>query len=442
MRLLLTHGFFLCEDEKERGIMRPYPPLGLLYLCAYLRERGFDADIYDSTFGSKADLLRLIESEPPAWLGVYGNLLTRRNVVEIATHAHACGWRVILGGPEPAQYAEEYLAAGAEYVVPGEGETVLAALLSGDPAPPGVIYRDPTGAIIATAPAPLIRDLDSLPWPARSAIDIRKYLAAWRALHGKGSVSLITARGCPFECRWCSHSTYGRSHRRRSVTSVADEVEWIIEHYQPEMVWYADDVFTIRPDWTIAYAAEMRRRGLRVPFECITRADRLDARTADALAALGCFRVWIGSESGSQRILDAMRRGVRLEQVRNAVDLVRARGIETGMFLMWGYDGEEIDDIEATVDHVKACRPDTYLTTVSYPIKGTGYYDDVSTRLVRLGEWSQSTDRDVRIRGRHSRRFYQFADDFLRASMELPDNPLRVSAARAALETTFGEAEA
>ena len=301
MRLLLTHGFFLCEDEKELAIMRPYPPLGLLYLHAYLRQRGFDVDIYDSTFGSKANLFRILETEAPEWLGVYGNLLTRRNVVEIAAHARACGWRVILGGPEPSQYAEQYLDAGAEYIVSGEGETTVARLLSGDSVPPGIICRDSSGAVVRTAPAPLIPDLNSLPWPAREAIDIRCYLAAWRQRHGKGSVSLITARGCPYECRWCSHATYGRTHRRRSVTSVADEVECIVKQYQPEMVWYADDVFTIRPEWTIAYAAEMKRRNLHVPFECITRADRMDAFvTASQLSRVlvASLRTLAGTSSG------------------------------------------------------------------------------------------------------------------------------------------------
>ena len=133
-----------------------------------------------------------------------------------------------------------------------------------------------------------------------------------------GSVSLITARGCPYHCRWCSHSTFGKTHRRRSVGSVADEAEWILDRYQPEMLWYADDVFTIHTGWTLAYAAEMKRRGIRVPFECITRADRFSAPVAAALAEMGCFRVWIGSESGSQRVLDAMQRGVQVEQVRDS----------------------------------------------------------------------------------------------------------------------------
>ena len=161
----------------------------------------------------------------------------------------------------------------------------------------------------------------------------------------------------------------------------------------------ADDVFTIHHGWLERYAAEMKRRGLRIPFECITRADRMTPRVAEQLAELGCFRVWIGSESGSQRILDAMERGVTVEQVREAVGWLQAQGIQTGMFLMWGYEGEELADIEATYEHVQACRPDVFLTTVSYPIKGTPYYDEVAPKLVTLGAWNATTDRDVQ----HSR---------------------------------------
>ncbi len=422
--------------------MRPYPPLGILYLSAYLRGKGFDVDVYDSTFGCKQELFEILERGPAGWLGIYGNLLTRANVLAIAQRARAAGWRVALGGPEPANYAEEYLCGGADYIVIGEGELTLEQLLSGNPAPDGVVYRERGGGIVRTPPAAQIPDLDSLPWPDRERIDLTRYLSAWRERHGMGSVSLITARGCPYQCRWCSHSTYGTTHRRRSVRNVAGEAEWILNRYSPEMLWYADDVFTIHTGWTIRYAAEMKRRGIRVPFECITRADRFSEPVAAALAEMGCFRVWIGSESGSQRILDAMQRGVKVDQVRKAVGLAKTHGIQTGLFLMWGYDGEQIEDIEATVEHVRACRPDVYLTTVSYPIKGTPYYEQVQDRLVRIGPWQASTDRDVRIRGRHSRRFYQFADDLLRSSLETPENPIRIAAARAALEAAFGEVEA
>ena len=442
MRLLLTHGFFLAEDLKEQQILRPYPPLGILYISAYLSSRGFDVDVYDSTWGSREELFRVLDAGPPAVLGLYANLLTRSNALAIIQRAQVNGWKVIVGGPEPANYAEEYLAAGADYVVPGEGERVIERLLMGDPAPDGVVYRDhSTGSVVRTAPAEQIRDLDSLPWPDRERIDISRYLAAWRGKHGVGSVSLITARGCPYSCRWCSHSTYGKTHRRRSPAGVADEAEWILKHYRPEMLWYADDVFTIHHGWTLKYAAELKLRGIQVPFECITRADRLNPQIADTLAEMGCSRVWIGSESGSQRVLDAMERGVRVEQVQEAVELARSRGIESGMFLMWGYEGEQIEDIEATVEHVKHCRPDVFLTTVSYPIKGTGYYSDVRDKLVRIGEWSNSTDRDWQIRGRHSRRYFQFADELLRRSMDPSPDGARIAAAREGLRATAAEVE-
>jgi radical SAM superfamily enzyme YgiQ (UPF0313 family) len=434
MDLLLTHAYFLHEDPKELQIMKPYAPLGLLYLSSFLRSRGFDVEIYDSTFGSRDELFRLLETQPPAILGLYVNLMTRPVALTILNRAVACGWKVVVGGPEPSNYPDRYLAAGAWAVASGEGELALAALLAGA-APesvPGLHLR--TGS---TGPACLVPDLDQAPWPDRERIDIDRYLNAWRDHHGASSVSLITARGCPYHCRWCSHSTFGKSHRRRSPVGVVDEVEWILDRYHPDMLWMADDVFTIHHGWLDQYAAEMKRRGHRIPFECITRADRVTPRVADQLAELGCYRVWIGSESGSQRILDAMERGVTVTQVREAVGQLKARAIQTGMFFMWGYEGEDLSDIDATYEHVKACSPDVFFTTVSYPIKGTPYYDEVSEKLVQLAPWHEATDREVRIRGRHSRRFYQFADQLLR-SQTLDEAAL----ARAGLREAYTEVEA
>jgi radical SAM superfamily enzyme YgiQ (UPF0313 family) len=421
MDLLLTHGYFLNEDAKELQIMKPYAPLGLLYLSSHLRARGFDVEIYDSTFGSREELFRILETETPATLGIYANLMTRPNAIAILQRAVACGWRVVVGGPEPANYSAQYLEAGAHIVVPGEGELAMEAILRGGS--PG-------------APR-LIDDLDAQPWPDRERIDMDRYLRAWRERHGAGSISVITARGCPYHCRWCSHSTFGKTHRRRSAVGVVDEVEWIMGRYAPEQLWLADDVFTIHHGWIDEYAREMKRRGLRVPFECITRADRLNARVAGQLAELGCYRVWIGSESGSQRLLDAMERGVTLAQVRDAVSQLKAHGIGTGMFFMWGYEGEELSDIEATYEHVKACVPDVFFTTVSYPIKGTPYYEQVAPKLVQLGEWQTSSDRDVKVRGRHSRRFYQIADQLLRSQ-----TAAEADMARQGLQEVFREVEA
>ncbi|AXC13030.1 Radical SAM domain protein [Acidisarcina polymorpha] len=429
--LLLTHGYFLYEDPKEVQIMKPYAPLGILYLCSHLRQQGFDVEVFDTTFSSRESLFNHLQSEKPSVLGIYANLMTRGNVVEIIRVAREAGWRVIVGGPEPGAYAQEFLESGAEFVVFGEGESTMQELLTalrdgsdksgGDwkSKIAGTAYLDEEGIFHQNPPRTQIADLDAQPWPARQAIDLHRYVDTWRTHHRQGSVNFITARGCPYKCRWCSHQVYGQTHRRRNPIKVVDELEWLLTEYTPDIAWVSDDVFTINHDWIRKYAAEMRRRSLHIPFECISRADRLNEEMLDLLAELGCFRIWIGSESGSQRLLDSMDRGVKVEQVQRAVEMSRARKIESGMFLMWGYEGEEMEDIEATVRHVSKAKPDIFFTTVSYPIKGTPYYQQVQSKLVQLKPWAQTSDREIKIAGRHSRAYYAHADRLLRDEVQL-----------------------
>jgi anaerobic magnesium-protoporphyrin IX monomethyl ester cyclase len=429
--LLLTHAYFLYEDPKEMQIMKPYAPLGILYLCSHLRRAGFDVEVFDTTFSSRDALFHRLRTETPSVLGIYANLMTRANAIEIIAVAREAGWRVIVGGPEPGAYALEYLQAGADFVVFGEGEATVEELLAALRARAdatdanwrariaGIAYLDDAGRFHQNAPRAQIADLDVQPWPARKSIDLHRYVDTWRTHHQQGSVNFITARGCPYKCRWCSHQVYGQTHRRRNPIKVIDELEWLLAEYNPDVAWISDDVFTINHEWIRNYAAEMRRRGLRIPFECISRADRLNEEMLDLLAELGCFRVWIGSESGSQRLLDSMDRGVKIEQVQRAIEQSRARNIQSGMFLMWGYEGEEMDDIEATIRHVSRSQPDIFFTTISYPIKGTPYYQQVESRLVQLVPWSKSSDREIKIRGRHSRAFYAHADSLLRDEVQL-----------------------
>jgi anaerobic magnesium-protoporphyrin IX monomethyl ester cyclase len=441
--ILLTHGYFLDEDEKEREIMKPYPTLGLLYISAFLRRAGFDVELFDTTFAKRAELLERF-AQGPGVVGIYTNLMTRRPVLDLMAAAKRHGWIVVLGGPESANYPEEYLGRGADVVVSGEGEETLAELLpalarSGPhrlQGVAGVIFRDETGAIIHNAERTQIPDLDALPWPDREQIDQERYVDVWRTHHGMGSVNLITARGCPYKCRWCSHAVFGFSHRRRSWKDVANEVEHIRDRWQPDQLWYADDVFTISHRWLFDYAAELKKRGLRLPFETISRADRMmREEVLTTLAEMGCYRIWIGSESGSQRILDAMERGVTAEQVQWATRAAQRHGIQVGMFLMWGYDGETVEDIEATVEHVKKANPDVFFTTVAYPIKNTGYYHDVVDKVVSDQDWAAATDRDYKVRGRHSKAYYKQADRWLRGEVDAfrleEENPVTAAARRA-----------
>jgi radical SAM superfamily enzyme YgiQ (UPF0313 family) len=459
MDILLAHGYFLAEDAHERKVMKPYPTLGLLYISAYLKSKGYSVGVFDATFQTLADFEARLRAERPPVVGLYTNLMTKFNVLKMIPMCKAIGARIILGGPEPASYAEEYLARGADIIVVGEGELTTEDLLARQFKNlfdvPGIVFRDDEGCVIRTPARPYISDLDALPSPDRDAIDVQRYVDVWREHHGLGSVSLICARGCPFHCQWCSHAVYGHTHRRRSPANVADELEMLLAKYKPDQVWYADDVFTIHRKWFLEYAALLKQRGIIAPFECISRPDCLNEDVVIALAAMGCYRLWLGSESGSQRILDAMQRQTRVEDLQAKAKMLQRAGISVGMFIMLGYEGEELSDLEATTDHLKKSAPDLFLTTVAYPIKGTGYYKAVEPRVLAPKGWDAISDRDLSVKGRYSRRFYSFATRWMVNSVALHREwrglrrPLRLAKTlanqalgRAGMWLTLGEREA
>lgn len=452
MDVLLSHGYSLAEDAHERQVMKPYPPLGLLYLSAYLKSKGFSVGVFDTTFQTLADFEHHLQRERPPVVGLYVNLMTKFNVLKMMPMCRAVGAQVILGGPEPANYAEEYLARGANVIVVGEGELTMEDLLTRQFAHqrsslaevPGIVFCDEAGTIVHSPPRPYLPNLDVLPFPDRAAIDMRRYVETWRTYHGAGSVSLICARGCPFHCQWCSHAVYGHSHRRRSPGNVADELEMLLAEYQPDQVWYADDVLTIHRKWFLEYAALLKRRNLKAPFECISRPDCLNADVIAALAEMGCYRLWLGSESGSQRVLDAMQRGTHVADLQAKAKQLKNAGISVGMFIMLGYENEEIADLDATTDHLKKSAPDIFLTTVAYPIKGTGYHTTVQDRVLAPSGWEHISDRDLSVSGRRSRRFYSFATRWMVNSVALhrewhgPRHPTRL--AKTFANTALGRA--
>jgi radical SAM superfamily enzyme YgiQ (UPF0313 family) len=415
--ILLTHAYFLEEDKAEQRIMKPYPTLGLLYISSYLKTRGFDVQVFDTTFASRQAFESYIDAERPSVVGIYVNLMTKINALSLINYCKSRGCVVIVGGPEIPYYGENFLLHGADVGVIGEGELTLEELIPHLRTQgalsmqhiPGIVYREEDGAIVQTPERALIPNLDAMPNPDRDAIDLRRYIDTWRKHHGMGSVSLICARGCPYTCTWCSRSVFGDTHRRRSPTHVVDEIEMLIATYRPDMLWFADDVFTINHRWFNAFYNEMKQRSIRIPFECISRADRLNEDILRKMAELGSFRIWYGSESGSQRVLDAMQRRVTIEQIQTTTKLAQRFGIEAGLFVMLGYPGEEMADIDLTIQHLVETNPDTYLTTVAYPIKGTPFYDEVKDRLVVPDTWDKITDRTLDFNGRKSKRFYWFA---------------------------------
>jgi len=421
VKVLLTHGYFIAEDEKEQRIMRPYPPLGLLCVAAYLREQGMEVVVHDSTFSTRQALLAEIQRMRPGAIAIYVNLMTRRVVVDLI-HAiraapHGRSTPIVLGGPETRHHDERFLHHGADVCVMGEGEVtaheVLAALGSRGVHElhhvAGIAFKDGRGAIVRTAERDRIRDIDALPPPARHLIDLDRYRMAWKRRHGYSSISVSTMRGCPYTCRWCSRAVYGQSYRRRSPERVVEELDGLQRTHAPDRFWFVDDVFTISHRWLEAFATALERRGLRIAYECITRADRMNREVIDLLKRTGCAQVWIGAESGSQRVIDRMDRRVDVAQVRDMIRGAKAAGIGTGTFIMLGYPGETQDDIDRTVEHLEQSDPDQFTITVAYPIKGTEFHQEVAGSFSSVPDWATSSDRDQDLPRTYPRPYYTHA---------------------------------
>jgi len=254
-----------------------------------------------------------------------------------------------------------------------------------------------------------MKDLSELPLPNRAAIPVKKYLETWKTNHGMSSMTISTQRGCPYTCKWCSTAVYGQSYRRRPAELVAEELLMLKNTYNPDSIWFVDDVFTVSHKWIKSFHKEVIKQNAIIPFECITRAERLNDEVLQLLKEAGCYRIWIGAESGSQKIIDAMDRRVDVDVVKEAIQKTNAIGMETGTFIMVGYPGEDEKDINETITYLKAANPTHFTITVAYPIKGTSLYNEIEDKITVQPNWETSTDREIDFTRTFSRKFYDYA---------------------------------
>ena len=231
----------------------------------------------------------------------------------------------------------------------------------------------------------------------------------WKERHGENAVSISTMRGCPYTCKWCSRAVYGLSYRRRSPQNVCDELDLLQKEYNPDTFWFVDDVFTISHKWLTEFNEVLKERKLKIKFECITRADRMNEAVINLLKESGCFRVWIGAESGSQKVIDLMNRRVDVNQVREMIKLAQKHGMQAGTFIMLGYPGETEEDIEETINHLKESNPEYFTITVAYPIKGTELFAEVEAVQTNNFNWEKNSDRDRDFKRTYNRKYYDFA---------------------------------
>ena len=422
--VLLGQAYYLRFDSKLWQAQQPYAPLGALYAASCLRSQGQSTALFDAMLAqSEAEWAAALDRERPRVAVIYEDsfnylskmcLLRMRQAAQTMTAAaRARGCPVVVSGSDATDHPDAYLEAGARAVILGEGEVtvteLVAALKTGAPLDgvAGIAFLDESGAMRRTAPRPFVRALDELPHPAWDLVDVEKYRRIWRRQHGYFAMNVATTRGCPYHCNWCAKPIYGQRYAVRSAADVAGEIAWLEREYQPDQLTFVDDVFGLQPGWVETFARTAGARADVLPFRCLMRADQIDGDMVRALVAAGCRMVWMGAESGSQRILDAMEKGTRVEQIRDAASRLQAAGIEVGLFIQFGYPGEEWDDVEATLALVRTVAPDDIGVSVSYPLPGTKFYDRVRAGLGQKQNWFDSSDLAMMYRATYEPEFYR-----------------------------------
>jgi anaerobic magnesium-protoporphyrin IX monomethyl ester cyclase len=430
-------------DAKQHAIGKPYPPLATLFAAAEARANGHEVALYDPMLDpDTSGLARAIEREKPDVVVLYDDSFNwftkmclsrmREAANAMLGEARARGIPAVVAGHDAADDPEAYLRAGASFVIVGEGEVTLCELLGcfdrkrGDlPAwrdaatsIPGLAFHH-HGLLRRTSPRKLLQDLDMLPLPAWDLVDMDRYRAFWKRRHGYFSLNVVTTRGCPYRCNWCAKPVYGNTYHTRSPEQVVEELRLLRDRYAPDHIWFCDDILGLKGRWLMAWSESMVEAGLKTPFLCQTRADLMTDENVEALARAGAAEVWLGAESGSQRILDAMEKGISVDQTREAVRRLRGRGVRVALFLQFGYTGEHWSEVQATRSMVRELMPDDIGISVSYPLPGTRYYEETSARLGAKRNWSESSDLDPMVPGAFSKRFYQSLSRVVHAELHV-----------------------
>ena len=445
LSILVCHSYFLRFDEKQRQRAKPYLPLATLQVASLLREAGHRVTFFDAMLApGLADYHAKVHAARPDVVVFYEdnyNFLSkmclgkmRDACCEMITAAHSRGARVIAAGSDASDAPERYLAAGADAVLLGEGLAALMALvdrlgndvsLTVEQLVAGLPDVSATigGRTLRSIPVSPLPEPELPKLPARDLVDIDAYRAVWRDAHNYFSLNMAASRGCSFRCDWCAKPIWGNRYLQRAAADVAAEMLSLKRDYAPDHVWFADDIFGFRVDWVRDFATVLAAAGGGVPFTIQLRADLASPAMAAALRDAGCREVWIGAESGSQKILDAMHKGTRVADIAEARRALGAEGIRVGFFLMLGYVGEELDDILATRELVERTRPDDIGVSVAYPLPGTKFFDVVKRDLGTKRNWEQSNDLDMMFFGTYRSEFYRSVRNLLHDQVAEGESP-------------------
>jgi anaerobic magnesium-protoporphyrin IX monomethyl ester cyclase len=439
--VLLAHSYFLLFDPKQVEKMRPYPPLATLYAASNLREAGRSVALFDAMLAAgEHEFAAALQRHHPRVVALYEdnfNFLSkmcltrmREAACTMIAMAREAGAFVLVSGADVSDHPELYLGHGAHAAMLGEPDHTLREVVElvlgtarGDSLSqiPGLALADPGApdGVQLTARRPVERQPDVFPAPAWDLVEVERYRAAWTDAHGFFSLNMVSTRGCPFHCNWCAKPIWGQRYAMRSPASVADELAMLKRTYRPDHIWFADDIFGLRPQWVAAFGREVAARDARVPFMIQSRADLMTDEAVAGLKQAGCVEVWMGAESGSQQILDAMEKGTKVEQIYAARERLRRAGIRACFFIQFGYPGETLDDILATIELVRSAMPDNIGVSVSYPLPGTRFHRMVHEQLGPKTNWSDSGDLAMMFQGTYRSPFYRHLHRLIHRELEV-----------------------
>lgn len=461
-QILVTHSYHLPFDPKQLRKMQPYMPLGTLYAAAALRESGFSVAAFDSMLESPSTgFIEMLVKHRPRVVAVYEDdfnflskmCLTRMREVawELAKEARAAGAIAIVHGSDSTDNPALFLGHGFDYVLCGEAEETLVQLcthiLRGDDMPEidGLVRLDAGGHTIRNQHK-LSRNpaWPRLPLPARDLIDLQPYRKAWLAAHGYFSTNMVAGRGCPYQCNWCAKPISGNNFQLRPAAAVAEEMRTLKVEAGIDHIWFGDDVFALNRHWVEEFAVEVAKRNAAVPFKIQSRADLLGERTIELLKATGCDEVWMGVESGSQAVVNAMDKGLDLAAVIGARNLLQQAGIRACYFLQFGYPGETWTELQQTIAFVRETRPDDIGISFAYPLPGTAFYEHVQSDLGQKRNWTDSDDLCIMFQAAYSTDFYRAVREALHAEVNSwwePGKPTTTPAQIEALWSNVAELE-
>ncbi|MBT8381677.1 MAG: B12-binding domain-containing radical SAM protein [Ignavibacteria bacterium] len=424
-KVLFTHSYFYQFDPKQWATKQPYPPLGTIYAAAVMRKAGYEVSLFDTALiDTPKKIIPVIKTEKPDYLVIYDdgfNYLTkmcltnmREAAFQMAAIGKQNGMTVIASSADATDHYEKYIDHGVDFVLMGEGEIALKELIVALDKNEtifkkigGLAYKL-NGKVVRTATRQIVKDLDSFPKPAWDLVDVQSYKKMWMDNHGFFSLNIATTRGCPFKCNWCAKPIYGNHYNSRSPQRVVDEIEFLQNNYDVNYFWMCDDIFGLKPGWVQEFRDIIKEKCLKFNYKIQSRVDLLlQEDTIAALAESGADSVWLGAESGSQKILDAMDKGTTVKQIYEATHLLKKNGIQTAFFLQFGYLHETKEDIEKTINMVLDLMPEQIGISVSYPLPGTKFYDMVKEQLKEKTNWTDSDDLAIMYKATFSPSYYK-----------------------------------